>query len=230
ELVPGRWLVAWHHGVTSYLRNAAGGWDVEDTVASPYHIEEPSDIAISPSRDRAAIIGRDWLGTGMPVFSASSANPVYFLPGSREIWGAAFSDEGDSLFVIGPPLPSVQPYPYTPPNLAIVAASDGRVLKSVPAWPDAYRLVLDPGGRWIYLPGAMQDPGVKYRSQAPALQVLDRATLAPVTTIQAPFGTDIGGMDLYPVLSPSEHRLYLVATCAFCSASTTPIYAFDLMP
>jgi len=218
QLAPGRWLAAWQHGVASFLRNATGGWD---TAAIAYHIEEPLDIAVSPTGARAVIVGRDALGTGMPVFSPSSADPAYFLAGLHEIDGAAFNEAGDSLFVLGPS------------TLSIVRAQDGVILASIPSWTNAYRVVLDPGGKWIYLAGEVPQPGVPYVSQAPALQVLDRATLAPVTTIHAPFGTDLGGSDLYPVLSPSEHRLYVVATCAFCNASrgtTVPVYAFDLMP
>lgn len=222
QLAPGRWLHADQNGVSSLLRNATGGWD---TATTPYQIEEPFDVVVSPRGDRAVIIGRDWLGTGMPVFSASSPNPVYFLTGFHELWGAAFSDGGDTLFAVGPPAAD------SAPNLTVIAASNGDVLTSVPAWPGTYRLQLDPRGRWIYLAGAVQDPAaVTYRSLAPALEVLDRGTLAPVTLLHAPFGTDIGNADLYPVVSPAEPRLYLVASCAFCSAGTVPIYAFDLMP
>jgi hypothetical protein len=223
QLAPGRWLLAYHHGVASYLRNASGGWDVATTA---YHIEEPFDVVVSPLGDRTVIVGRDVLGTGMPVFSAPSPNPAYFLSGFHEIWGAAFSDAGDTLFVVGPAAADSQP------NLAIVAASDGRVLKSIRAWWGTYRLMLDPAGRWIYLVGAAQDTSsgrFGYNNLHPALEVLDRATLKRIALLLGDESSQVGTSDIYPILSPAEPRIYYVITCAFCGAGPASIYAFDLM-
>ena len=213
QLAPGRWLVAYHHGVISVLRNVAGAWDTSTTA---YHVEEPSDIAVSPRGDRAVVPGIDALGVGMPVFSAASASPAYLLTSFHEVWGAAFSADGDTLFVVGPRAAGAAPV------LAALAASDGRVLKSAPAWGGTVHLMLDPGNRWIYLVGA-----VSYAE--PGVQVVDRATFVPITTMHGQPGMEAIA-DVYPILSPPEHKLYLVDSCSFCSAATVPIYAFDLMP
>jgi hypothetical protein len=221
QLAQGRWLIAYHHGVSSYMRNASAGWDAATT---PYHIEEPFNIAVSPRGDRAAVMGRDNQGTGMPVFSAASANPAYFLTGFHELWAGAFSDNGDTLFAVGVAAAGAAPF------FSVLAASDGTVLKSVPAWSGTYHLLLDPAGKWIYLVGAVRDTTVASNVLLPALQVVDRATFAPVTLLQGPPGADVLRSDVYPILSPAESRLYIVATCSFCSAGTVPIFAFDLMP
>ena len=83
QLATGRWLVAWHHGVLSFKRTPSGAWD---TATTPYHVEEPYEIVVSPRGDRAVALGRDYAGIGMPVFGVDSHScsdscmPVYTVP------------------------------------------------------------------------------------------------------------------------------------------------------
>ncbi len=109
------------------------------------------------------------------------------------------------------------------PVLAALAASDGAVLQSAPAWSGAYHLVLEPGRPWIYLVGhnSPWDP--------PSLHVYDRSTFAPIATMAARVPQYMNG-DAYPIISPAERKLYLVDTCSFCTAGQVPIFTFDLMP
>lgn len=215
ELATGRWLVALHHGVSSYRRDSAAGWV---TATTPYQVEEPYEVVVSPRGDRAVALGRDNAGIGMPVFGLASAEPVYLLAQYHRLAGAQFSANGDTLFVA-----AYLSLSDTAPVLAALNASDGAVLASAPAWSGAYHVVLDPGRPWIYLVGHNSgfDP--------PSLRVYDRATFAPIATMAARVPEYLNG-DAYPVFSPAERKLYLVETCSFCSAGPVPIFTFDLMP
>lgn len=214
QMGSGRWLVAYHHGVDSYLRSPGGAWTKATTV---YHVEEPYEVAVSPSGDRAIVSGRDADGVGMPVFSRASAEPAYLLTQFRVIEGAQFSPDGDTLYVV-----ALRTWTDTVAVLAALRASDGTVLRSAPAWAGASQLVLDPGKPWIYLLGH-DTPW-----DGPFMHVYRRDTFAPVAVLTSPAAGQCG--DATPVLSAAERKLYVVESCSFCLASAIRIVTFDLMP
>lgn len=83
--------------------------------------------------------------------------------------------------------------------------------------------MLDPGHPWLYLVG--------YAFGGPILQVIDRATLAPVTTL-AGKGPTQGWMPgiPYPMLSAADRKLYLVDSCPFCGdGDVIYLFTFGLM-
>ena len=215
QLAPGRWLVAAHHSVNSYFRDGSGAWV---TATTPYHVEEPYEVAVSPGGDRAVVLGRDQAGIGMPVFGLTSPEPVYLLAQYHILAGAQFSANGDTLFVV-----AYRALTDTAPVIAALAASDGSELRSAPAWGGAYHLVLDPSQPWIYLVGH-ESPW-----DAPKVHVYDRATFAWVATL-AGRAPDYMNGDANPVLSAATRKLYLVESCSFCSAGSVPVFTFDLTP
>jgi len=215
QLATGRWIVAWHHGVLSFKRNPSGAWD---TASTPYHIEEPYEVVVSPRGDRAIVLGRDYAGIGMPVFGLDSPEPAYLLADYHRLDGAAFSPDGDTLF-----LAAGRTLRDSEPVLAALRASDGSVLHTARAWAGAYHVVLDPNQPWIYLVGH------ETSSDPPIIHVYDRATLAPVATLRARVPAYMNG-DAYPFLSSAERKLYVVESCSFCGAGPTPIFEFNLLP
>ncbi len=218
QLASGKWLVAYHHGVRNLTR-IAGAWEEDTTV--PYHLEEPYNVVVSPRGDRAVVLAFDGWGVGIPVFSPTSAAPAYLLRGFFALWGAQFSDDGDTLYVVGPPVAG------QPPVLKALAASDGTVLRSAPAWSGTTNLALDPGRPWLYLVG--HDAAYP---RPPAVAVVDRATFDQVAYLVGDAGPLSGYLasDAYPMLDAVRRKLYLVDSCAFCSLGDVRIFAFDLIP
>jgi hypothetical protein len=217
ELTPARWLVASHHSVRSCRRDTTGAW----ICWSADLFEETYEIVVSAQRDRAVPLGRDYAGIGMPVFGLDSAGPAYLLSGFHALAGAQFTPDGDTLYAV-----AYRALTDSVPLLVALAASDGAVLDSAPAWPGSAQLVLDPSQPWVYLVGHPS-----YWSP-PEVHVYDRRTLRQVAALTTGMATlPNGAGDAYTVLSPAERALYVFETCSFCSAtSAVPVFRFDLLP
>jgi len=213
QLGPDRWLVFFHHGFESWYRDSTGAW-----TGTLYWYGEPHDVAVSRRVDRAVPLGANSRGLGTPVFTSASAGPAYVLSQFGEVSAAQFTDDGDTLYVVAWPADTAG---GAGPLLAVLRAADGAVLRSAPAWGGDH-LVLDPVRPFLYLAGY---EGSWYQ----AVQVVDRATLKPVTTLRAPDDLRSPG-NLYPMLSAAERKLYLVDTCPWCLAGySARIFAFDLL-
>ena len=219
RLGAGHWLAAYHHGVESEFRDSTGAWLIPATA---YHVEEPYRAVISPSGDRAVVLGYDG-GTqkGLPVWGPTSREPLYMVNVANHLWGAQFSDDGDTLFIAG--------WAQGADTLVLAAlkASDGTVLRSAGCPTNGFdlaNLVLDPGRPWFYLVG--HTDGYPYQLK---VRVVDRATLTLVGTF-GKVATFYNG-DAYPILSAAERKLYVVDNCSFCyPAAPQHVFTFDLMP
>jgi hypothetical protein len=215
ELGPGRWLLTSHHRVSSWSRDSTGAW-----TTTEYSLGESYDLVISPRGDWAVPIGAYSYPAGTPVFSASAAGPAYVLSDFSEIWGAQFSDDGDTLLVVATPTDTTGNGGAV---LAALRASDGTVIRSVRALGGANGLVLDPGRPWLYLIG--YSPGLS----GPAVQVYERATFTPITVLHVP--SPGYASPLYATLYAAGRKLYLLDTCPWCVAGySLGVTVFDLLP
>ena len=213
ELGPDRWLIFSHHRVDSWSRAPDRTW-----TSVMYWYGEPNDVVMSPTRGLAVPIGANSRGEGVPVFSAASVGPAYRLSGFSVLWGAQFTDDGDTLYVAGVPSDTAAGQTVV---LAVVRASDGEVLRSAPVWSGVCSIVLDPMQPWLYLVGYTDGWAI-------ATQVLDRRTLVPIASLTAP--TSSGPGVLYPMLDAIRRRLYVVDSCPWCTTGyATPVTTFDLL-
>jgi hypothetical protein len=170
-----------------------------------------SDVVISPRGDRAAIIAqgygsRHYLDTanaplGMPVIDVEGGRIAYEVGSLHGPSGAAFSNEGDTLFVVGRDASGRQEV------LLALRAADGQLLRSLVVPLKSWAIAVDPVRPWVYVGGYTLPEG---RTQ---LLVFDRKSLALLASVGAPdsvsgftccdFGTRI-------VPSPAEQRVYVV--------------------
>jgi hypothetical protein len=146
----------------------------------------------------------------------------YKVPPLRSVTGAAFSSAGDTLFIAG------QDHAATasPAMLLAVRAADGIVLASTTLPFGSCAVAVDQTRPWLYVAGAVFLNGA-WRA---ALQVLDRRTLAPITTLGIPAGIVTAGLNFCRILpSPIERRVYLIDSWdgGFEPAARPGLFRFD---
>jgi len=200
-LASGRWVGTTHNFIT--LENLVA---LRDTIISG----NTDRVMISPRGDRAAM--NFCCFVGVPVLDASSATVAYRLDTYfAQSQGAVFSPAGDTLFVVAGDSASVYPGGVHYILLAL-RASDGLILDSTSfaiGTPGA--VALDPGGRWIYVSGIQ---GLGTTRVAATLMVFDRATLAPVATLNSDTADVSSRVHISHliVLDPASHHGYIIDT------------------
>jgi hypothetical protein len=167
------------------------------------------DVVISPRGDRAVIHALPQGGTGMPVLDVATGQIAYELS-DPFLSRAAFSADGDTLFVAG------NPAEYTGGGYVVLLAlrpADGQPLRSValPLFRTA-AIAVDPSRPWLYVvgtAGSFEEPHGR-------LLVVDRDSLALRAMVAVPDSVDVPwlvsthGVRIVP--SPSEQRVYVVWT------------------
>lgn len=211
ELAPRRWLVSEQYDLTLWVCDTgcvntyAGNAPNAPTV--PGRID---GVHLSPRGDRVGVDDYSNEGaTGIPVIDAQTARVAYWKPTMAWSEGAAFSSHGDTLFIAGgDSATGGQTWMF------VLRAGDGAVLDSVPLAVRPGDVALDPEGRWIYVSGVSDAYHVSYWSVAASLEVIDRATMAPVTVMLSDsiqVSTDVWDKHRI-VLDPADHQVFVVTT------------------
>lgn len=218
HLARGRWLMyAKFPGFSVAVRQPDGSY-VSTVVPSAGNLA-PRGVAVSTQSGRIVTTAWDIRAGGpAPVFDLSGA-VAYRLP-EASVLGAAFSPDGDSLFFVGAD------------SVRSVRAATGIPLRSAAIRPfNGYGffeadLAVDPAGGWLFVAGSRNGEGI-------VVDVFDRATLAPVTTLHVPGAVlaafpGVGANSLYRMIADgARRRLYLTANS---NPQTSVIFEFDLLP
>ncbi|HJS43229.1 MAG TPA: hypothetical protein VJ755_07130 [Gemmatimonadales bacterium] len=170
-----------------------------------------TDVMRSPRGDRAALLGRR-AGPGgpggpgptnvIPVVDVAGGAIAYHVPPLSGVQGAAFTPEGDTLFLAGDSAGA--------PALAAVLAADGARLATRTLALSPCAVAADGAQRWLYVAGLV----TLAADTTSVLQVLDRATLNVITTLQVTGADGYDGKRCRIVQNPIESRVYVVATWA----------------
>ncbi|HKA59569.1 MAG TPA: hypothetical protein VKD28_13205, partial [Gemmatimonadales bacterium] len=166
-----------------------------------------TDVVRSRRGDRAALLARPTSPgagptNGMPVVDVAGGAVAYRVPALSTVQGAAFTPDGDTLFLAGDSAGA--------PALTAVFAADGARLATRTLGLSPCAVAVDGAQRWLYVAGLTTAAA----GTTSVLQVLDRATLNVVTTLQ------VTGADGYAdklcriVQNPVESRVYVVTTWA----------------
>lgn len=159
--------------------------------------EQNLDVEFSPGGDLAIPIGTAFSPAGVTVLDAPGARVGYRLPELHQADAAAFTEEGDTMFVSGVVYENV-PFPA---RLLRVLARTGEVDTVVTLHPYAVALAVDPTHPWLYV--LMDRP--------PSLEVWDRRTLARVASLPLAAGGCVACFSLPRVLvDPLQQRVYVV--------------------
>jgi hypothetical protein len=221
RLAPGHWLYSYHHTTYVQFRDEAGLWRLFG-----FQADEPKDVVISPRGDRAIVRGSN-NSTGAAMLEPGKLEPVYYLSRYHYIRGAAFSPDGDTVFLL------VDTGVYSgSPAVAAVRANDGSVLREVPVPYSADHLVLDQDRPWLYaIDGFSYCGDVMHAS--PSVRVLDRRTFATIALLPSSACVGIpGGSSVYGVLGASERQLFVLLSSPWSAPYVVPapIVVFDLLP
>lgn len=168
--------------------------------------ESGFDVVRSPRGDRAALLAHVVPDSGAPIVDIASGTTAYFVPPLRSATGAAFTGDGDTLFLAG----NDRPAGLGVSLLLAVRASDGQLLVSDTLSYRTCGAALDQSRPWLYVAGIrLEGPGV-FRS---VLGVFDRRTLAPITMLHVP-GDPVHGANFPCRILPSsvERRVYVIDT------------------
>jgi hypothetical protein len=212
---PGGWLLALHHWVDVI----SGG-----VFTATYRVEETNGFRISPRGDRIVALTA-YASEGMLVFDTAGPSLAYVVESVTGLGGAAFSLEGDTLFLAGEDQADQ-------PILAALDASDGTVLDSVAPeyWP--WDLWLDPHGPWLVSVGVRQREDA-WHVQRPVVEVIDRRNLRRVAVFGPPeeegcIPEFCGDLYLVPYLAGRE--LY-VTQIRYRESGAAParIFRFELL-
>jgi hypothetical protein len=168
------------------------------------------DVMISPRGDRAVIIAFGYPpgfgGTeGVPVLDATTGQVAYEVTEIRTNPAAAFSAEGETLFVAGKDAEGRQ-------LLLALRAADGQRLRAVPLALNAWGIAPDPARPWLYVTGYTSPGGLGQ------LLVFDRGSLTLLTTVSAPdsvYGVICCDVAAHIIPSPAEQRVYIVSALEF---------------
>ena len=166
-----------------------------------------TDVVRSPRGDRAALLARPASPgggptNGMPVVDVAEGAIGYHVPALSGVQGAAFTPEGDTLFLAGDSAGV--------PALAAVLAADGARLATRTLGLSPCAVAVDGAHRWLYVAGQVtSSPGPQS-----VLQVLDRTTLNAVTTLHVTGAAGYGRSLCRIVQNPIESRVYVVTTWA----------------
>jgi hypothetical protein len=167
--------------------------------------ESGFEIVHSPVGNRAALLAYTVSDSGAPVIDADAKRVLYVTP-FRAAMGAAFSQGGDTLFLVG------QDHSATAGGaglVAVVRGADGARLSLDTTSYAPCGVAIDPGRPLLYVAGIYYE-APNYWS---VLGVFDRATLDPIVTLRVADGPLFGKYGPCTVLpSPLERRVYVVTS------------------
>jgi hypothetical protein len=195
EMAPGREVSVGTTGVSVSVRDGLTCAENLLQLGGTY------DVVISPRGDRAVIIRFSNSLSGVTVLDVETGQVVYEVAQIRGNSAAAFSAEGETLFVAGGDAAGQQ-------VLLALRAADGQLLRAALLPLDSWAIALDPSRPWLYVNG--YQPG--YRGQ---VLVFDRDSLALLATVGVPdsvSGLHCCDVNARIVPSPAEQRLYIVWT------------------
>ena len=158
------------------------------------------DVVISPRGDRSVILAYGYGGfgpsEGVPVLDVPTGHVAYAIPQITDDPTAAFSPEGETLFVAGRGESGV--------SLVAVRADDGQVLYTLPlALGGVLGMAVDPDHPWLFLFATAE--------RRERLLVIHRRSRELLTTLGVPDTVPpqtCCGSHIIP--SPVEHRVYIV--------------------
>jgi hypothetical protein len=221
ELAPGTWLEAAHHYV--YL-HVAGARVLEERIESTERaVLSPDGSAVIPLAASTE--------TRIPVLDVASATVRFRLP-LQSSDGAAFTPDGDTLFVAG-----IADYTtnVTTHLVAASAATGAVVADSAFHTGGLSDLILDPDGPWLYVLAYDAVDG-DHLYWGPVVHVFDRRTLHELAVLRPPPTVGCGSLCFLLTLSidPQQRKLYVLRGATWRGpaprTSTDAIYTFDLPP
>lgn len=169
-------------------------------VRSDTRGESGFDVVHSPTGHRAVPLAYVVSDTGAPVIDGTTGRLSYYLPQFEELIGAAFSEDGDTLYLTG------QDNVWTPGVELLLAA---RAVDGSPLVVDTLSfspcgVAVDPVRPLLYVAGN-QGAGANGRS---VLGVFDRTTLEPIALLHADSLVYYTPCKVLP--SPLERRVYVI--------------------
>ena len=205
ELAPGRVVSVGAHDVAISLPDSA-----TCTRTFLAGAEGTYDVVHSPRGDRAVIIAfgypTGYGGTGgVPVLDVATGQVAYEITQIRANPSAAFSADGDTLFVTGDDAAAET-------VLLAVRAIDGQPLQSRSLPLQAWAVAPDPEHPWLYVTGYTSPGGLGQ------LLVFDRDSLTLLATVSAPdsvYGVICCDVAAHIIPSPAEQRVYVVSALEF---------------
>ena len=211
-LSPGVSASVAHHDVIVSVR------DGSTCSGQPFiRAEETYDIAISPRGDRAVILAGNYSpldgspSLGVPVLDVPTGRLAYGVAPILRSPTAAFSAEGDTLFLAG--LDEADRY-----LLLVLRAGDGLVLRSVALPFKASAIAPDASRPWLYVVGE------DFSARQGRLLVFDRDSLGLRASLDVP-DTIPGGLccdhTARIVPSPPEQRVYVVNVSGFFGSNSS---------
>jgi hypothetical protein len=166
--------------------------------------ESGFDVVHSPSGDRAVPLAYVVSDSGAPVVDVGAKAVGYFVPPFQASMGAVFSENGDTLFLVGRDSAA-----GGVGLLAVVRAADGTRLTLDTTSYAPCGIALDPVRPVIYVAGLYWNGPDRWS----VLGVVDRATLEPIVTLRVGDGSVYGLFGPCLVLpSPAERRIYVVTS------------------
>ena len=182
-----------------------------------------SDVVRSPLGDRAVLLAQaigDPQTPGVPVVDVAAGNIGYRIPALSAAQGAAFSPDGDTLYLAGDSAATFA--------LVAVRASDGAGLISRRLDYAPCAVAVDPSRPWLFVAGVVPTPSPPHSF----LQVFDRWTMNSLTTLHVVSDTAFG-LNLCRIASdPIGRRVYVVDTWAGEHNPTAhaQLYSFETPP
>jgi DNA-binding beta-propeller fold protein YncE len=145
--------------------------------------ESPHDIWFSPQRHRATAYYAYTRTNGIPVFGVAAGDTVFTLRGPTHALGAAYSADGDTMFVLAG-------YDEDSTRLLAVDASSGALYRSLALANGPHFLAADPAAPWIYVFGWIGTPTQVY----PNMAIIHRGSFTVVATVIGPVTKMYGGL------------------------------------
>jgi hypothetical protein len=225
HLSRGRWLADIGSGLQFITGSTTAGFVARDPVQS-FNVSVYVGFAASPRGDRV-IAYPSRADQGVPVLDPAALNVAFRLDGVTDIQGAAFSGEGDTLYLV------TSNQTGDPPELVAVASTSGATLARV-ALPlragmphQAVALTPDPDRPLIYITGSFTG------SWATTVEVVNRATFAPVAWLRSP----VSRLDLhagcydpaYASVLGAGRQLFAICYGAY-DPSIPEVLRIDLIP
>jgi len=215
HLGPGRWLADLGDGLRFFTGSPSAGFVASSALVQSSDYGIPTGFAVSPRGDRV-IVFPIWASAGVRVLDPTTLGVAFTLTGAPFVGGAAFSEDGDTLFVVAVRGHSDQL------ALLMVDAISGAVLAHTDLHlqtRDAFAVTPDPTRPLLYVAGS-------------TVEVLDRNTLAPVARLRGHGGVGAGGCDDssgWAVLGADRQLFYVCLRWSMTSFSVPYGFRIDLI-
>jgi len=213
----GRWIVV--SASFFSLQACDAGSCTSDSISGT----ERSDVVRSPRGDRAVLLAQaigDPQTPGVPVVDIALGKVGYRIRALRAAQGAAFSANGDTLYLAGDSATAF--------TLLAVRASDGATLASRRLVYGPCAVSADPSRPWLFVAGVVANPSPPHSF----LQVFDRRTMNPLTTLHVMSDTTYGLNFCRIASDPIGRRVYVIDTWAgeHNPAAHAQLYSFETPP